>query len=349
MIVTEILSDKPVGGTKLVDDANTFIVTKKIGDREIVFQCRKSENVWDVFFLEVKNDNASFDATGSGDEIKVFSFVINSFRAFVEKRKPEVIEFTAKTDDKSRSKLYQRMLDRFAGDEYVVAKKSNVGTVVKNDVFTLVRKVNEGMMKRSDPYVSGAVTTPVPKTDGKPTRTPKPIDKRPKCGVMTRAQNIAKKAGVSTDKVMSIYNHAKTQNTSYAAVWSYVQKQLNLSEEVMDADEDDYDDGVYEREKKVSLLILRAFRKCGLTVAESDASYAPRDRHDYTGYDVIYSEDDGEATVTLEEAELGGLTKLHSSGLIDGECSVAGTRDGFIRLTFKIHGVLKSGHASIED
>lgn len=340
MIVTEILADKPVGGTKLVDDSNTFIVSKKIGDREIVFQARKSGGVWDVFFLEATKDEAHFDATGSGEEIKVFSFVVNTFRQFVEKKKPEVIEFTAKSEEKNRSRLYQRMVDRFAGNEFTVEKSENVGTVVKRDVFILRRKVQEAMMKRSDPYISGELERPV--------RIPKPIDKRPKTnGLVTRAQNIAKRAGVSTDKVLSLYNHAKTQNTSYAAIWASVQKQLNLREEIVD--DEDEDNGSYEREKKVSLLILRAFRKCGIQVAESDASYAVKDKHDYWGHDIIYTEDENEATVTVEDLQLSNLVKLHASGLIEGDCSISPTHDGSIRLTFKVHSALQSGEAEISD
>ena len=112
---------------------------------------------------------------------------------------------------------------------------------------------------------------------------------------------------------------------------------------------DDYDPGIYERERKVGLLILRAFRKCGLPVAEHESRHSGvRDKGDYSGYDVLYTEDDHEAMVTLEEATLEGLAKLHESGLIEGNCEITATREGGIRLTFKVHPNLHSGEAEID-
>lgn len=124
---------------------------------------------------------------------------------------------------------------------------------------------------------------------------------------------------------------------------------LSLKEnEVVDAD-DDHDNGSYEREKKVSVLILRVFRKCGLPVAEHESKHSGvRDHNDRWGYDILYSEDDHEAMVTLEEADLEGLVKLHGSGLIEGKCEITPTSDGGIRLTFKVHSNLHDGTASID-
>lgn len=108
--------------------------------------------------------------------------------------------------------------------------------------------------------------------------------------------------------------------------------------------EDDGDE--YEREKKVSLLILRAFKRCKLEVAES--RHGVRDDNDYTGYDVLYSDDDGEAMVTIEEAELKSLVQLHGSGLIDGKCQITPTSDGQLLLTFNVNPHLRSGNAKME-
>lgn len=125
--------------------------------------------------------------------------------------------------------------------------------------------------------------------------------------------------------------------------------QLLTIHEQDDVIEDDDDNGAYDREKKVSLLILRAFRRCGLPVAEYDGSYGGvRDTHDRYGYDVLYSEDDHEATVKLEEAELDGLAKLHNSGLIGGKCEIIARTDGTLQLTFKVHPNLHSGDAKID-
>jgi len=120
-------------------------------------------------------------------------------------------------------------------------------------------------------------------------------------------------------------------------------------DEVLDHD-DDHDDGVYEREKKVSVLILRAFRKCGLPVSEHDHKHSgTRDSGDTWGHDVLYDEGDREATVTLDEAELAGLVKLSESGLIDdAHCTISATSKGAVRVTFKVHKAIAKGDAQME-
>lgn len=125
---------------------------------------------------------------------------------------------------------------------------------------------------------------------------------------------------------------------------------IREQDDVLDSeDHDDHDDGSYEREKKVSLLILRAFRKCGLQVSEHrDKHSGTRDSGDYWGHDVLYTEDDREATVTLDEAELSDLVKLQSSGLIDGKCTIAPTSDGSLRLTFQVHAAIAKGDATMD-
>lgn len=124
-----------------------------------------------------------------------------------------------------------------------------------------------------------------------------------------------------------------------------LQQLLKLLE--TDDDHDDYDGSVYEREKKVSQLILKALHKCGLEVSEHDG-YGGTEGHDRIHYDVLYSEDDFEAMVTLEEAELANLAQLHESGLFEGKCNVTGTSDGRIRLTFKVNSHLRSGEAKFD-
>ncbi len=120
--------------------------------------------------------------------------------------------------------------------------------------------------------------------------------------------------------------------------------------ELIDVDDGDDDDhGVYDREKKVSLLILRAFRKCGLDVAEHESRHSGvRDTGDYSGFDVLYTEDDGEATVTIEDAELQSLVKLNDSGLIDGKCQISPTSGGQLRVTFNVNPHLRAGDAKME-
>ena len=100
-----------------------------------------------------------------------------------------------------------------------------------------------------------------------------------------------------------------------------------------------------EREDRVGLLILRAFQKCGIEVAETDRSGV---KDGFSNYDVLYSEDDFEATVDVEEATVEGIAKLSESGLFEGDCEVVGTSRHTVRFTFKVNTHLRSGTAKID-
>jgi hypothetical protein len=71
----------------------------------------RPEGEWDVIF----DRGNSIDATGTGDQYKVFSTVISAMDEFIKKAKPEKITFGAdKTKSSSRVNLYNKMLKRFA-------------------------------------------------------------------------------------------------------------------------------------------------------------------------------------------------------------------------------------------
>lgn len=61
----------------------------------------------------------------------------------------------------------------------------------------------------------------------------------------------------------------------------------------------------------------------------------------------MYTDDEHEATVTLDEADLSDLVKLKDSGLIEGKCEISATSNGAIRLTFKVHPSIAKGDAEI--
>jgi hypothetical protein len=127
--------------------------------------------------------------------------------------------------------------------------------------------------------------------------------------------------------------------------------QLIKEQELMDADDFDNQsaDGRYERQKAVSLLILRTFRKCGFSLVEGNNKYnGPRETHDYYGFDIIYDDYDHEASVLIDDVELHQLVMLNNSGLIDGKCVVTPTQDGVIRLTFKVHSAIAKGNAKLD-
>lgn len=123
---------------------------------------------------------------------------------------------------------------------------------------------------------------------------------------------------------------------------------MRLTDLLREMDDDGYDASMYERERKVSVLILRAFRRCGLDVLEHDSKHSgTRDHGDSWGHRVLYTEDDHEATVELDGAELEDLVKLSSSGLLEGPCEVTASSSGALRLTFKVHPHLRDGTAEM--
>lgn len=67
--------------------------------------------------IEPEVGSAYQKMTGVGNSIKVISTVVNVFREFMEKHRPQQIQFAAKTNDKGRVLLYRR-LARMAGDEF---------------------------------------------------------------------------------------------------------------------------------------------------------------------------------------------------------------------------------------
>lgn len=101
----------------------------------------------------------------------------------------------------------------------------------------------------------------------------------------------------------------------------------------------------YDREDRLGLLILKAFQKCGIEVAETDRSGV---KVGYTTYDILYSEDDFEATVDVEEATVEGIAKLQESGLFEDTCEVVGTSRHTVRFTFKVNTHLRGGTAKID-
>lgn len=114
-----------------------------IGERKIVFEAyldNPDDELWDVSFVETTKDNKSmsFDTTGSGNELEVFSMIRSSMEELVKEKNPRKIKFTAwKRDNATRANLYERMLRRFAADRFDIER----GSIDRNeDVFILTRK-----------------------------------------------------------------------------------------------------------------------------------------------------------------------------------------------------------------
>ena len=78
---------------------------------------------WDLEFALHKNLMLHYGTTGAGDEIAVFSAVVNAVRKFSKRQQPKAITFSGDADRRS---LYARLLSRFSrelqNDGYKVLK-----------------------------------------------------------------------------------------------------------------------------------------------------------------------------------------------------------------------------------
>ena len=89
---------------------------------------------WEIEFRK----NYSVNASGEGDEFKIFSTVIAVIKEFIEQESPGVVMFYASKDDgDSRAKLYTRMVKRFASKMGYTSQSSDVFGA---EVYTLKKK-----------------------------------------------------------------------------------------------------------------------------------------------------------------------------------------------------------------
>jgi hypothetical protein len=90
-----------------------FSTETEIGNRRIVFiGAKNDDDIWDIMFEEKGSKGSTFGKTGSGNEMQVFSFVIDSIKELISRHSPRIISFTAEKSDGNRSKLYTKMLTR---------------------------------------------------------------------------------------------------------------------------------------------------------------------------------------------------------------------------------------------
>lgn len=95
---------------------------------------------WEVEFYEEKlgKRGLTFAKTGSGSELQVFSFVIKSLTEMIERYNPEVIRFGSDKSDENRTRLYKRMVDRFAPK--LGYELDRLLSRTRDDMFVIKRK-----------------------------------------------------------------------------------------------------------------------------------------------------------------------------------------------------------------
>lgn len=102
-----------------VANPDRFDAEAVIGDRKIIYGASPEEyGEWWVAFLERgipggPKKKMTFSKSGSGHELKVFSFVIAATKELIDRYRPHKILFTANKKEENRIKLYDRLIKRF--------------------------------------------------------------------------------------------------------------------------------------------------------------------------------------------------------------------------------------------
>lgn len=93
----------------------------------------------------------SIDATGEGDAYKIFATVLYAIQKFIKERSPEMIFFSGEKGNTgtnpSRTKLYTRMVQKFARQLGYNAYIEDQGDMVQYELNKINSKVKENMSK----------------------------------------------------------------------------------------------------------------------------------------------------------------------------------------------------------
>jgi len=74
-----------------------------------------------VVLFQDEDGAIGLTGTKGPEATKIISTVLSVVREFIQKKSPPVLKFTAFSDDESRVKLYTRMLQKLAPDNYNVS------------------------------------------------------------------------------------------------------------------------------------------------------------------------------------------------------------------------------------
>jgi len=139
-IINEVF-DSDVNG-KIIRATNDLFTTEAaIGNRRIVFNASMFEDnngteIWEIEFTERVRGVMTYDKTGSGNEMQVFSFVIASIKELISRYKPAQIEFSSHKEDGNRSNLYRRMINKIKIPGY---HSGETLTDKYTDIFRIIR------------------------------------------------------------------------------------------------------------------------------------------------------------------------------------------------------------------
>jgi hypothetical protein len=102
--------------------------------------------IWDMEF----HRGGSQDVTGEGDAFRIFATMLEAVKQFIQVEKPGIVSFRATKDvdpseanPESRAKLYNRMVDKFAGKMGYTASMDDYGDTVEYELVAK-RGMREG-------------------------------------------------------------------------------------------------------------------------------------------------------------------------------------------------------------
>ena len=141
MFITELF-DQPYKATWEKSDYGDYDALVKLPDGtplSIMFN-HEGDGEYQIEFYR----NNSQDVTGEGDAQRIFATVLNAIQKFIQKQHPERIRFSATKDDdgdnQSRTKLYDRLVQRYASSwGYSVDISDYAGSTV----YELFNDLNE--------------------------------------------------------------------------------------------------------------------------------------------------------------------------------------------------------------
>jgi hypothetical protein len=136
-ILTEVFNSD-VQGKVVKQSADSFITAATIGTRDIKFHAAGQQGNWEIDFTEhSSNRGTTYGKSGSGGELQVFSFVIESLKLFISLYNPIQVSFTSDKSDTNRSNLYRRMANKVKITGYHIDMGD--GITSGYDTFTIIR------------------------------------------------------------------------------------------------------------------------------------------------------------------------------------------------------------------
>lgn len=111
--------DTPVQGQVVRATADHFDTRAQIGNELVTFTSHiytdeNQQSVADVLFGVKTGRGVTYGKTGSGNQMAIFTFVLESLGDMAARYQPDVITFDSAQEDRSRTTVYQRLIQRFA-------------------------------------------------------------------------------------------------------------------------------------------------------------------------------------------------------------------------------------------